>query len=201
MDGKKVSYFNTLVFTIVSAIISVLLLLVLLMKDGNKMLPFIITLEIGIFCIIALCIVQIVMNERLNNRLKANKNMQMDFSTCPDYFTKRTFDNRELCANEYITVDERGQKYIMKMYPEDDTTQGTSGARPLPPSHTFDYKTDDPKYEKFFLTEIDSEKLLTTPGQKCAPLFAKPSDPNLQYLKGYDLVQWTTMRSKCASAQ
>lgn len=198
-NSKRVSYFNTLIFTIVSAIVSILLLLVLLVKDGDRFLPFVITLEIGIFSVIVVCIIQIVMNERLVNRLKAKADAQISFNSCPDYFTKRDNDNREMCANEYIYVDEKNKKYIMKIYPDDDKQNKSGGSRPLPPSHTFDYTGSEPKYEKFYLTEIENEKLLKTPGEKCAPLFNPPSDPNLNYLKGYDVIQWTTMRSKCAS--
>jgi uncharacterized membrane protein YhaH (DUF805 family) len=60
-DNKNTSYFNTLIFTIVAGIISLLLLLALVFKPvRDHAMYFIIALEVGIFTIIAVCIYQIV---------------------------------------------------------------------------------------------------------------------------------------------
>ena len=62
MSDSKVSYFNTMIFTIITGTFSLLLLLILLFKDGRKVLPLILTIEIGVFLIIAVCITQIIIN-------------------------------------------------------------------------------------------------------------------------------------------
>ena len=199
--NRKVSYYNTLIFTIVAGVVSVLLLLLLVFKGAREYLPFIITLEVGIFSVIALCITQIIMNESALSKLKKAFLSQISFSTCPDYYTKRIVGDKEICANEYVFTNEQNKRLIMKVYPQDDKLNPTKGMRPLPTTHSYDYKGDEPKYEKFPLTELESDKTLKTPSERCGPLFMSPTDPALEYLKGYDLVPWTTMRSKCASSR
>lgn len=197
-DSKKISYYNTLIFTIISAIVSVLLLLVLLLKSGRDYLPFIITLEIGIFSIITFCVIQIIMGERNSEKNKQNEISKISFNTCPDYYLKKYNGDKELCSNEYI-VKKGGINYIMKIYPADDPSNPTGGIRPLPSAHTFNYQGNEVKYEKFHLSEIDNENRLKTMSDKCSVLYNEPSNPELSYMKGYNLTPWTTMRSKCAS--
>jgi hypothetical protein len=170
-------------------------------KGAREYLPFIITLEVGIFGIIAMCITQIIMNELALDRLKQLFSSRITFDTCPDYYTKRDVGDRELCANEYVVQDSRGSRFIMKLYPDDDKLNPIKGMRPFPTTHSYDYKGDEPKYEKFYLSELENEKSFKSVEEKCAPLYIPPTDPALEYLKGYDLVPWTTIRSKCASSR
>lgn len=198
-EKKKISYFNTLIFTIIAGIFSILLLLLLFVKGFKTYLPFIITLEVGIFVIIAICIIQIILNERLFDKLKKNNSFNINFSSCPDYYTKRDIGTTEICSNEYIYTDEQSRKFIMKIYPDDDKLY------PLPASYTFDYientdtQSGQPKYEKFPLHEIENNTNLKTYNEKCAILNTDPTDLKLTNLKGYNLVPWTTMNAKCAS--
>lgn len=198
---RKMSYYNTLIFTIIAGIVSVCLLLLLLFKDFKKYLPFIVTLEVGIFAIIATCIITIFVNESVLNKLKKQMGYQISFTSCPDYYTKRTIGDKEICSNDYVYFNDKKQPFIMKIYPIDDKSNPTKGARPLPTTHVYEYKGDEPKWEKFPLNELDSEQSFKDYSQKCAPLFSDPSEPNLQYLKGYSVIPWTTMRSKCAAAR
>lgn len=200
-EHRKVSYYNTLIFTIVAAIISVLLLLGLMFKGGRDYLPFIITLEVGIFSIIAYCIILIIQGERKSNKQKLYALSQLSFNICPDYFVKRTIGDREICSNEYVVKDDKNRRSIIKIFPEDDKLNPIGGLRPLPETHSFNYKGDEAKYDKFYLSEIESEKLLTAASDKCSILYKTPTDPALSYLKGYNLTPWTTMRAKCASAK
>ena len=179
---------------------SVCLLVLLLFKDFRKYLPFIITLEVGIFGVIATCITTIFVNESVLDKLKKQMGYQISFSDCPDYFTKRIIGDKEICSNDYVYFNEKRQPFIMKIYPADDKSS-PSGVHPLPTTHVYEYKGDEPKWEKFPLSELESEQSFKDYSQKCAPLFSDPSAPNLLYLKGYNLVPWTTMRSKCAAAR
>lgn len=198
---RKTSYFNTLIFTILAGIISIILLVLLFFKDFKKYLPFIITLEIGIFTMIAWCIIQIYLNEKFLAELKKNLNYQISFNTCPDYFTKRIIGDQEICSNEYIYIDDKKQSKIMKVYPADDKSGVVSGMRPLPSTLSMDYKGTEKKWEKFPLNELDNEPSFKTYAQKCAPLFQSPADSKLSYLKGYNLVPWTNARSQCSLIQ
>ncbi len=198
---RKTSYFNTLIFTILAGIVSVILLVLLFFKDFRKYLPFIVTLEIGIFTMIAWCIIQIYINEKALAKLRKNLDYQISFSTCPDYFTKRIIGDKEICSNEYIYIDGNKQKKIMKVYPQDDKTGSVAGMRPLPATLSTDYTGKEQKWEKFPLNELENEPSFKTYAQKCAPLFQDPSDSKLSYLKGYNLVPWTNMRSQCSFLQ
>lgn len=198
---RKTSYFNTLIFTILAGIISLILLVLLFFKNFKQYLPFIITLEIGIFSMIAWCIIQIYINEKLLNKLRKNLDYQISFNSCPDYFTKRLIGEQEICSNEYIYIDDKKQRRIMKVYPADDKSGAVSGMRPLPATLSMDYKGNEKKWEKFPLNELENESSFKTYTQKCAPLFQAPSDSKLKHLKGYDLVPWTNARSQCSIVQ
>jgi hypothetical protein len=198
-EKRKVSYFNTLIFTIIAGIVSILLLVLLFFKGFNEYLPFIIALEVGIFSIIALCITQIILNERFLDKLKKNIRETINFNQCPDYYTKRETGDKEICSSDYIYKDKGNKNWIMKIYPEDDLLNRSHGSRPLPANVSLDYIGNEPKYEKFPLHEIENEPTFKTYDDKCAPLTTDPQDPKLSYLRGYNLVPWSTMNSKCAS--
>jgi len=197
-ETRKVSYFNTLIFTILAGIVSLVLLALLFFKGFAEYLPFIITLEVGIFGLIVICIVQIILNEAFLEKIK--KGLTIKFNTCPDYYTKRDNGTEEICSSDYIYIDKNKKKWIMKIYPEDDPLNPVRGARPLPQTVTFDYKGGEPKYEKFPLHEIENEKTFKSYTDKCGPLMKDPQEPSLAHLKGYSVLPWTTMNSKCASA-
>jgi hypothetical protein len=199
-EKRKVSYFNTLIFTLAAGIVSILLLALLFFKGFKEYLPFIIALEVGIFSIIALCITQIMLNESYLNKLKQMAGYQMTFDKCPDYFTKRDSGDKEICSSDYIYKDKGNKNWIMKIYPEDNPLEPMRGSRPLPVNLTLDYRGDEQKYEKFPLHEIEKETSFKTYADKCKPLTGDSQDPKLAYLKGYNLVPWTTMNSKCASS-
>lgn len=194
-NKKKISYFNTLIFTILAALFSLLLLVLLFFKGFKQYLPFIIVLELGIFIIILICITQIILNERNSALLKNDIAFKLDFTSCPDYFIKRNDGNNELCSNEYIYTDEKNIKYIMKIYPQ-DRQYG------LPPLHSNSYNIGDPKLEKFPLNEISLEKSVPTYNDKCALFTSDPKDKKLMSLNinGYSLIPWTNIKSKCSSA-
>ena len=199
-EKRKISYFNTLIFTLVAGIVSVLLLALLFFKGFGEYLPFIIALEVGIFSIIALCITQIILNEIYLDKLKKNIGYTMNFDKCPDYYTKRDSGDKEICSSDYIYKDKGNKNWIMKIYPEDDITDPLRGSRPLPANVSLEYLGNEEKYEKFPLHELENEKTFKTYADKCGPLNMEPHDPKIAYLKGYTLIPWTTMKSKCASA-
>lgn len=205
-NDNKQSYMHTLIFTIISGIFSILLLLALSFKGGRDYLPFIVTLEVGIFIIIIVCIYQIYKRAKLQEIFKQRGIKSIDFNICPDYFTKRADGDRDFCANEYIQTDENMQSKIIKIYPADDVIDGK---RVFPSTNNRDIATivnngrTSPNCQKcdgFYLDELDREPSLKTPREKCGPLFNPPSGSNLSYLSGYHLLPWTTMKAKCEVA-
>jgi hypothetical protein len=197
MNAYKKSYYNTLIFTIIAGVVSVALLCILILKKGQEYMPFIVTLEIGIFSIIALCITMILVNEFRQSKKMDKASANVSFSTCPDYFVKRTLKDKELCSNEYLMKAEDGRQYLIKIYPEDSGTN-VNAQYSLPQTHSTNYN-QDPKYEKFYLNEIDSVTDIKSAADKCSILFNPPRDPKLANLRGYHLPPWTTMRAKCDS--
>jgi hypothetical protein len=190
-SAKQISYIHTLIFSIIAGIVSVALLLVLLIKKLQSYTPFVVTLEIGIFIIVFSCLIQIWLNEMRLANLRKNGIPYISFDSCPDYYVKRVDGDKEFCSNEYVYQDKTGKKYIMKIYPTERPVS-------LPAVHNQNMTTNsDQPYDKFYLRSLESDPTLKSPSDKCAPLFTPPTDPNLSYLKGYDLLPWTTMRSKC----
>lgn len=192
MTDKSRSYYNTLIFTIVAAIVSLLLLLLLLIKKMRQFLPFIITLEIGIFTVIVWCIVVIWVNSKSANDERENATT-VKFDSCPDYFIKVNENDKIMCKNQYMYTDQNGVNYKMVIYP-----LGTGKELPTNLTSVIANPTN---LDAFELTAIDKSTDLKSSKEKCAVLM-KGVDKNsikespFQY---YNTLPWNTMQSKCAS--
>jgi len=147
-----------------------------------------------IFGIILICVIQILLNSKSQ---KTNKYI-LTWDKCPDYYTKRTSGTQDICSSDYLYTDAYGIQWIMKIYPDDDTTI-PGGMRPLPLTADLTYNGGEPKYEKFPLTEISKENKLGTDAEKCGVLYNNPTSTSLSYLNGYNLVPWNIMTAKCDS--
>lgn len=190
LDSKKFSYKNTLIYTIITAIVSVGLLVLLAFKGFFDYIYLIAIVELGIFCIIGYCIFRIINYEKGLDRMKLNSNNFIAFNECPDYFVKK-FDTSgtPYCSNEYQVKDKVNNSYIMKIYPP---------GIPLPSQHDPSLTPDNAnKYEKFWLNEITNAKELKTMKDKCVVLSTEPTDPRLSKYRGYTNVPWTYVRGRC----
>lgn len=195
-ENTKISYFNTLIFTIIAGIISLLLLLSLFSdKVKEKAFYFIIAVEIGIFSVVAICIFQIISNEAKLNALKKNLEAKIAFTECPDYFIRYDQDGETYCQNHYTTFDKNGTKYVMRIYPADIDVPVSL---PTPVQD---------KNEKFNLLQLQQSQDLTNAKQQCAPIFQEPNiaaatspaqaDQLRQYV-GYSKLPWSHARTRCA---
>ena len=191
-SNKKISYKNTLIFTILSAILSIAIAVCLffdfIMK--KEYLYFVVTLEVGICIIVAYCIYKIINFEKYLDELRNPKNLYIPFSSCPDYFQKLITPNgNPICTNQYQVTDASNNNYLMKIYP--------NGVN-LPPFHNpnADVSTS-PKYEKFNLNDIGQSTELATTRAKCAVLSVEPTDPAMAKYTGYTQVPWTYVRGRC----
>lgn len=195
-ENTKISYFNTLIFTIVAGIISLLLLLSLFSdKVKNMAFYFIMAVEIGIFSVVAVCIFQILSNEAKLNAQKKTLEAKIAFTECPDYFIRSEEGGDTFCLNDYAVSDRTGNQLIMRIYPADV---------PLPdslPATVLD------KNEKFNLYQLQQSQDLTNAKQQCAPIFQEPnvngaSSPaqaeQLRQYVGYSKLPWSHARTKCA---
>lgn len=197
-ESSKVSYFNTLIFTIVSGIISLILLILLFLKIGQDWAYLILTVEVGIFIVIGICVFQIIRNEKIRNNLKNNLEERISFYECPDYFNKVSIDNINYCKNDHTYTNTDGRKYTMKIYPDDPST-------PLPPSLP---AVNTSKNESFPLNEIEQTVQFKTAIEECNMVLNEPnlaqasSSAEKDFLKkyeGYSKLPWTHARSRCAA--
>lgn len=191
MSEKTSSYYNTLIFTIIAAIVSILLLLLLLIKKMKEFLPFIITLEIGIFFVIAWCIIIIWLNAK-NDKDMLKNSISIKFDTCPDYFIKINENDKIICKNQYLYTAPNGSEYKMVIYPavSDAVLTDTLTPKLITPTNL----------DSFELEALEKNNHLVTNKQKCGVLFDANTDTTMdKSFKYYDQLPWTTMRSKCAS--
>ena len=83
-------YFNTMVFAVISGILSLMLLLLLLYASETvrKFSTLIITVEVGLIMIIGITMFQIISfeNKRLIQQQNSTDNL-LSVNTCPDYWT------------------------------------------------------------------------------------------------------------------
>lgn len=193
-SNKKISYQNTLVFTILNAMLAIAIVVCLffdfIMK--KEYLIFVIIVEVGICVIVGYCIYKIINFEKYLEAMRSPKNLYIPFASCPDYFQKIISPTGDqICSNEYVVTDRSNVNYIMKIYPD------VAGVH-LPPKHdTTTSVENSPKYEKFHLNDISqSDKLLTTKA-KCSVVSVEPTDEKLAKYKGYTQVPWTYVRGRC----
>ena len=186
MTDKRTSYFNTLIFTIVAAIVSVLLLLLLLIKKMKQFAPFIITLEVGIFTVILWCVVIIWINAKDYDKRKNNAT-SVKFDKCPDYYLQVNESDKIMCKNQYLYTDQNGSKYKMVIYP-------VNANRSLPKNLTTTLQKPT-NLDSFELSTIETSSDLKTSKDKCGVLYKD----NTGKFKDYNNLPWNTMRSKCAS--
>ena len=189
--NKKVSYTNTLIYTVVNAILSLVILIVLFLKpEYNKYIYFIIVLEVGMVAIIAYCIYRIIRYEYLLKKMKDSRNVFIPFSECADYYVKKYDTAGEpYCSNEYRIKGNDNNEYMMKVYPN---------GVPLPSVHDKTTSIDNSqKYEKFWLNEIGKSSDLPTNRDKCNILEAEPTDPKLSKYNGYTGIPWTYVKARC----
>lgn len=197
-DSKAKSYFRTLIFTVVSAILSLALFGLLFWK--KELLTFVIIVEVGIFAIIGYLIYVIVQHEKMLNAMNDPRNFKFGFDVCPDYYVKRTDgeSNKDFCSNEYVVVDKDSplqKKLIMKIVDENTA---------LPSSHSPTYTSKDsttgiklqPKPSDKFLLDSFFAPELKTNKERCDVI--NPSVvTQLESMQGFKTIPWTYTRPRC----
>jgi len=188
--NKNRSYYNLLLFTIISALISLALIIGLYFKGLTEYLTFIITVIVGIFFIICWCIYSILRTEYLMNLRKDTLNYTVSFDKCPDYYTQTRDSNGNItCLNNYSFTTPNGENYIIKIYP-----------MTVSPSPNIYYNSANssniPKYESFPLKEISST--VSSYNDQCS-IFSKnlSSTVPTNYID-YNNIPWTNIKSQCS---
>jgi hypothetical protein len=181
---QRIAYFNTLVFTIISGIVSLGILIFMFFKPAAKLFPFLITVEIGIFLIIIVTITQIVLAEKEKNKYKNQKNFTINFTSCPDYYIERNVGDKKICSNEYIVQDKNKVNYIMKILP-------VEGSYSFPDTHNPSYSTDS-AHDKFDNLVIANSAALKDNAGKCAAIFGR----NDSFI-AYSQIPWSGVQARC----
>lgn len=113
-SGGKI-YVNTLVFSIVSALMA-LALLMLLIWGPSQVRDFaflIVTVELGLVCVMVASIIRIYMYERsLRKKAETAKRNLVMVDTCPDYWTATNTPTGTLCKNTYTAPRATNVSYV-----------------------------------------------------------------------------------------
>lgn len=198
---QKTSYFRTLIFTVIAAMLSIALFTALFIEGGKRFIPFVITVEIGIFAIIGYCIYLIVQREKFLDSQKDPKNYSFKFDICPDYYIKRYDEQnkKNFCSNEYTIVDKKRPsttQYTMKIVEE-----GVS----LPSTHSSTFMTVDPTtklasppqtWDKFY-TDTLYDKSFKNDQARCDAINPSVTSPVDSKVAGLKKVPWTYLRTRC----
>lgn len=192
-ENSKISYFNTLIFTIVSGIISLLLLLALFFEIGKKYAYLIIMVEFGIFSIILLCIIQIIINERRIAAAKNQRYNKISLQRCPDYFQQITDGNNAVnCKNGFNILYPDGSQKKILIYPSNPTSQF---------DQVFPQVTaSSPKYLSFPLYSTEQSDKLKNANDQCGVIMKDPLPTDTVLapdFTGYSQTPWTYARSRC----
>lgn len=194
MDDRKISYFNTLIFTIITAVASLMVLGLLFLPIGKQFIYFIVAYEVGVFLIIAYCIFKILRGDKKFDENR--KNFVVRFDECPDFYTKTMHaDNTLWCHNDYKVIDPRTQEELVyRIFPMRYKDQPTS----VPTTITLADNIPGQPYARFQLKQLESDDDYPTYDKKCQVLFKNPSSSNESYNTFQDL-PWTYAKSRCES--
>lgn len=198
MSDQKISYFNTLIFTIVTGVVSLCILGLLFFDFGKSMIYFIIAFEIGVFCLIAYCIYKIVSGAKKETVRKSSYVLR--FNECPDYYTKRMIKDDTYCVSDYIVRDRNGEVYISRVSP----TVDRDGEPLEPPKNITINATStvgERSYDKIKLTALEKDDKFAKNDEKCSLVYNTPKDRDSKYdpYRDYSILPWTYMRSRCES--
>lgn len=175
-DRTRSVYRNTVIFAVVAALVTIVLLVIVLAVPGgsNFRLAFI-TVDIGLLAIIINAVVQIAReNTRVEELLRDASNARISVARCPAYHTTSQSNGRTICKNAYSPVrDNAVFKFVRPCREEDDDCD--------------DY-VELPDVD---LSSIDGK----TAGQVCETVNTtdKIKHPDDYYRP------WTELRAKCAS--
>lgn len=191
MEKYNVSYYNLLIFTIISSIFCILLTLILYYQGIEKYMPFLVTLISGVVLIIFYYLIVIYLND------KERDEQLLSFYKCPEYYNKKNIGGKEICTNDSLYYDQNNKQYIMKIYPA--SAKLTTETYPLPSKLDVNYRPTDNKYEKFPLDEINSTVVFNSNTKKCSPIKGTVNDKSILSYNNYSLTPWTNIKSQCSS--
>lgn len=192
-NDKKMSYFNTLMFTIITGIVSLCMLALLFFEFGKKFMIFIIAFEVGVFILITYSIVKIMMLDKK----KQAANFIVKFEECPDYYAKKNIDGTDYCFNDYVVNDSNGNINIIRLTPTEINNEINKVPKTI--SVSDDIRSGiDKHYEKFKLRELQTDNAIPKLKDKCGLFFkAPPDDAKYNSYQHYNYIPWTYAKGRC----
>jgi hypothetical protein len=108
---KRSVYINTIVFSIISAFVSIALLSMVIFLPAARVFVYaIITLELGLIAIIIAAVVRIVLYEKkLKKQADQGNAFLVNIDTCPDYFSSSFYNSSSLTAVDNMVVFQSAQ--------------------------------------------------------------------------------------------
>ena len=192
-NDKKMSYFNTLMFTVITGIVSLCMLALLFFEFGKKFMVFIIAFEVGVFVLIAYCIIKIMMLEKK----KTAANFVIKFDECPDYYSRKMIGGVEYCFNDYIVNDKQGKLHVIRLTPYLIGGEPQQVPKFITISDSVRAGTDK-MYEKFRLRELETDTSIPLLKDKCGLMFKlPPDDAKYDNHRHYNYIPWTYAKSRC----
>jgi hypothetical protein len=205
---KQQSYFRTLVFTVFVVLATIAMILCLVLVPFTRtFLPFIVTVEIGLFLIIIYCIVSVIRKEKQFDAMSNPSNYVVKFDTCPDYFNRKYDESSRkfYCSNDYVVQHplDSSRRAIMKLMLFDPLQQSLQ----FPSNHSNEYinkqngsQVKPLPTEKFYL-DVFQDKSLKGTIEKCAlvddtALTTIPDD-TVEFRADYKKLPWTSVTSRC----
>lgn len=193
-DFSTKSYINTLIFTIISAIGSIIFMALLYLGILSKYMYFVIALEVGLFLIITYTIYKIMQSKYIYETSEP----VVKFDHCPDFWTVRNDKNgRPYCSNQWVLRDTYGNKKIIKIYPYSNIPNTNIYTLPTQLDQNPPSDGSPTKFDKFYLDTLQSNDLSSS--DKCNFILNEPADKTSPYI-GYTPLPWTTIRSKCSKS-
>jgi hypothetical protein len=201
-DQQRKSYENSLIFTGIAAGLSLLIFAALAFNGmWQQYLVFFVTLELGIFAIIGLCLTRLLTYNKEFDKLKDPKNYKLSFDSCPDYYAKR-FDpvaKQYFCSNEHIVVNHQNPskpRRIMKIVDENTS---------LPDVHNPNLiLSKQSPVDKFTMNTLYADTIKTD-NMRCQIVSPKGSafagsdtDPVKKMYDEFKKVPWTEVQSRCS---
>jgi hypothetical protein len=191
MGRQTQTYLNTLIFSIVTGLFTLMLLLALLFSSSfNQYAYAIVTVEVGLIAIITHALYKIIAYENRLTKLSRNATKNaLVAQSCPDYYTVGYDASGALtCKNYFEGRSPSGERFVMFYVPGDQFTEKiVSGKR----SFTF---FGNPPASVINVKDFENKRIDDT----CKVVQGRPpeSDEKMTEANNYT-VPWTDMRPKC----
>ncbi len=102
------NYLNTLIFCVISKMITILVLAFLLNDKVRYFSYFLLTIELGLVAIILVSLYVIIAYDRKMSKKQDEYNRSLLSNlTCPDYYVQISENDSIVCNNTYVTPDQK----------------------------------------------------------------------------------------------